>query len=51
MPDFDIDFEDSLRQNVIDHCYELYGAEQVCSIGTFMKMATKAAFKDVARTL
>ena len=51
MPDFDIDFEDSLRQNVIDHCYELYGAEKVCSIWTFMKMATKAAFKDVARTL
>ena len=51
MPDFDIDFEDSLRQDVIDHCYDLYWAEQVCSIWTFMKMATKAAFKDVARTL
>ena len=51
MPDFDIDFEDSLRQDVIDHCYELYGAEKVCSIWTFMKMATKASFKDVARTL
>ena len=51
MPDFDIDFEDSLRQTVIDHCYELYGSDKVCSIWTFMKMATKAAFKDVARTL
>ena len=51
MPDFDIDFEDSLRQDVIEHCYELYWAEKVCSIWTFMKMATKAAFKDVARTL
>ena len=51
MPDFDIDFEDSLRQDVIEHCYDLYWAEQVCSIWTFMKMATKAAFKDVARTL
>ena len=51
MPDFDIDFEDSLRQNVIEHCYDLYWAEKVCSIWTFMKMATKAAFKDVARTL
>ena len=51
MPDFDIDFEDSLRQTVIDHCYDIYGAENVCSIWTFMKMATKAAFKDVARTL
>jgi len=51
MPDFDIDFEDSLRQTVIQHCYDLYGAEKVCSIWTFMKMATKASFKDVARTL
>ena len=51
MPDFDIDFEDSLRQTVIDHCYDIYGAENVCSIWTFMKMATKASFKDVARTL
>ena len=51
MPDFDIDFEDSLRQDVIDHCYDLYWAEKVCSIWTFMKMATRAAFKDVARTL
>jgi len=51
MPDFDIDFEDSLRQTVIEHCYDLYWAEKVCSIWTFMKMATKAAFKDVARTL
>jgi DNA polymerase-3 subunit alpha len=32
MPDFDIDFEDSLRQTVIDHCYDIYGAENVCSI-------------------
>lgn len=51
MPDFDIDFEDSLRQDVIEHCYDLYWSEKVCSIWTFMKMATKAAFKDVARTL
>lgn len=51
MPDFDIDFEDSERQTVIQHCYDLYWAEKVCSIWTFMKMATKASFKDVARTL
>ena len=51
MPDFDIDFEDALRQSVIEHCYDLYWEENVCSIWTFMKMATKAAFKDVARTL
>jgi DNA polymerase-3 subunit alpha len=51
MPDFDIDFEDTLRQKVIDYVTEKYGSDKVCSIGTFMKMASKAAFKDAARTL
>jgi DNA polymerase-3 subunit alpha len=51
MPDFDIDFEDTLRQKVIDYVTEKYGADKVSSIGTFMKMASKAAFKDAARTL
>jgi DNA polymerase-3 subunit alpha len=51
MPDFDIDFEDTLRQQVIDYVTEKYGEDRVCSIGTFMKMASKAAFKDAARTL
>ena len=51
MPDFDIDFEDTQRQKVIDYCTQKYGQEKVCSIWTFMKMATKAAFKDSARAL
>lgn len=51
MPDFDIDFEDTQRQRVIDYCTNKYGKEKVCSIGTFMKMATKAAFKDAARAV
>ena len=49
MPDFDIDFEDTQRQKVIDYCTEKYWKQKVCSIWTFMKMATKAAFKDSAR--
>ena len=51
MPDFDIDFEDTLRQQVIEYVTQKYGVENVCSIGTFMKMAGKAAFKDAARAL
>lgn len=51
MPDFDIDFEDTQRQRVIDYCSQKYGQEKVCSIGTFMKIATKAAFKDSARAV
>lgn len=51
MPDFDIDFEDTQRQKVIDYCTEKYGKEKVCAIGTFMTMATKAAFKDASRAI
>jgi DNA polymerase-3 subunit alpha len=51
MPDFDIDFEDTLREKVVQYVTEKYGSDKVSSIGTFMKMASKAAFKDAARTL
>lgn len=51
MPDFDIDFEDTLREKVIEYVTWKYWKDKVCSIWTYMKMATKAAFKDVARVL
>ena len=51
MPDFDIDFEDVQREKVIQYVKEKYGNEQVSGIGTYMQMAAKAAFKDVARVL
>ena len=51
MPDFDIDFEDTLREQVIAYVREKYGEEKVSSIGTYMQMAPKAAFKDVARVM
>ena len=51
MPDFDIDFEDIQREKVIQYVTEKYWQEQVSSIGTYMQMASKAAFKDVARVL
>ena len=51
MPDFDIDFEDTQREKVIQYVTEKYGQEQVSAIGTYMQMASKAAFKDVARVL
>jgi DNA polymerase-3 subunit alpha len=51
MPDFDIDFEDTEREKVIQYCSQKYWKEKVCSIGTFMKMASKAAFKDSARAI
>jgi len=51
MPDFDIDFEDTLREQVISYVREKYWEEKVSSIGTYMQMAPKAAFKDVARVM
>ena len=51
MPDFDIDFEDVQREKVIEYVTQKYGQAQVSGIGTYMQMASKAAFKDVARVL
>jgi DNA polymerase-3 subunit alpha len=51
MPDFDIDFEDTLRGRVVQYVTEKYGNQNVCAIGTYMKLATKAAFKDSARAI
>jgi len=51
MPDFDIDFEDVQREKVIQYVTEKYWQDQVSSIWTYMQMASKAAFKDVARVL
>ncbi len=51
MPDFDIDFEDTQRFKVIEYVQQKYWSDKVSSIWTFMQMASKAAFKDAARTL
>jgi len=49
MPDIDTDFEDSERDKVIDYCKNKYWVEKVANIWTYMTMAAKASFKDVAR--
>lgn len=51
MPDFDIDFEDNLRNRVIEYVQKKYGYDHVSAIGTYMTLATKAAFKDAARAI
>ena len=50
-PDFDIDFEDSRRQEVIDYVRQKYGEDSVAKIITFGTMAAKNAIKDVGRVL
>ena len=46
-PDFDVDFEDSRRQEVIEYVRGKYGYDRVCKIVTFGTMAAKNAIKDV----
>ena len=51
MPDIDMDFEYSRRQEVIDYCKEKYGADKVCNILTLGTMGAKMVIRDVGRVL
>ena len=51
MPDIDIDIQDTRRDEVITYCTEKYGQSRVANITTFGTMASRQAYKDVARVL
>ena len=51
MPDIDIDFCMNRRGEVIQYVTQKYGRDNVAQIITFGTMATKAAIKDVGRTM
>lgn len=51
MPDFDIDFCQDRRQDVIQYVTNKYGAPSVSQIITYGKLQTRAAIKDVGRVL
>jgi DNA polymerase III subunit alpha len=51
MPDFDIDFDDHRRGEVIAYVTAKYGADRVAQIATFGRLKSKAAIKDAARVL
>jgi len=51
MPDFDIDFCQSRRDEVIDYVQEKYGKDYVAQIITFGKLQARAVLKDVGRAL
>jgi len=50
-PDFDIDFCERRRPEVIEYVRQKYGAARVAQIGTYGTLKAKAVIKDVARTL
>lgn len=51
MPDFDIDFCQSRRDEVIQYVQDHYGRESVAQIITFGKLQARAAVKDVGRAM
>ena len=51
MPDFDIDFCQDRRHEVIKYVTDKYGQENVSQIITYGKLQTRAAIKDVGRVL
>lgn len=51
MPDFDIDFCQDRRQEVIQYVTHKYGQENVSQIITYGKLQARAAIKDVGRVL
>jgi DNA polymerase-3 subunit alpha len=51
MPDFDVDFCNERREEVIGYVTEKYGKERVGQIITFGTLGAKQVIKDVARAL
>jgi DNA polymerase III subunit alpha len=51
MPDFDIDFCQDRRDEVIAYVRERYGAQRVAHIITFGKLQARAVLRDVGRVL
>lgn len=51
MPDFDIDFCQERRGEVIDYVTHKYGEKRVGQIATYAQMKAKSVIKDVARCL
>ena len=51
MPDFDTDFCQERRPEVIEYVMRKYGADHVAQIATFGTMAARGAIRDVGRAL
>ena len=51
MPDFDIDFCQDRRGEVIDYVQQKYGATSVAQIITFGTLQARAVLRDVGRVL
>lgn len=50
MPDFDVDFSDEKRQEVIDYVSKKYGHDHVSQIITFGTMSARMVIRDVRKS-
>lgn len=51
MPDIDLDFEDTKREQIIDYIIDKYGSDYVCKIGTLSTFQAKSSFREVAKAI
>jgi DNA polymerase-3 subunit alpha len=51
MPDFDLDFPDDQREELIRYTVDKYGQDQVAQIVSFGRMKARAAVRDVGRAM
>lgn len=51
MPDIDIDFMDTKRDEMVKYCIKKYGEKKVAPIITFGTLGSKGAIRDVGRVL
>ena len=51
MPDFDIDFADNRREEVIEYVTKKYGKDHVAQIVTLSTMGCRAVIRDVGRVM
>ena len=51
MPDIDVDFEYTRREEVVSYCISKYGSKRVAPIITFGTFGAKQAIRDVGRCL
>ena len=51
MPDFDLDFPDDQREELIRYTVDKFGSDQVAQIVTFGRMKARAAVRDVGRAM
>jgi DNA polymerase-3 subunit alpha len=51
MPDFDMDFQDDRRSEMLKYCADKYGDDHVAQIITFGTLGARAAIRDVGRVM